>query len=288
MIDKLNIHIIKDILGRHGFKFSKSLGQNFLTDMSVPYNIAELSDIDESYGIVEVGAGMGVLTAELSKRAGRVCVVEIDRTLLPVLKETLDGYNNIDVVNNDILKTDLHELVKTHLEGYKLAVCANLPYYITTPVIVKIVESKLFEFLTVMVQREVAYRICARPGTADYGAFTLFCNWYCTPEILFEVPPTSFTPQPKVYSAVVKLKMREAPPCEVKDEKLFFKVIKAAFAQRRKVLKNGLSSAFSQFSKEEIGEIIAECGFSETVRGETLGIEEFARLSDAMYNRMNP
>lgn len=280
-----DIETIRAVLGRHGFHFSKSLGQNFLTDESVPRRIAEMSGAAECGNAIEVGPGMGCLSAELCRRADKVVAVELDRALMPVLAETLADYDNFEVVHGDVLETDLAALCKEKFGDGKAIACANLPYYITTPAITALLESGAFEQVTVMVQKEVAQRIAAPAGKGDYGAFSVFCQYYAVPELLFDVPPSCFIPQPKVTSAVLKLTMRTEPVCEIRDEALFFRTVKAAFAQRRKTLLNALSAGFGELSKAELAELIEESGFAPTVRGETLDIPSFASLANAIAER---
>ena len=280
-----DIETIRAVLGRHGFHFSKSLGQNFLTDESVPRRIAEMSGAAECGNAIEVGPGMGCLSAELCQRADKVVAVELDRALMPVLAETLADYDNFEVVHGDVLETDLAALCKEKFGDGKAIACANLPYYITTPAITALLESGAFEQVTVMVQKEVAQRICAPAGKGDYGAFSVFCQYYAEPELLFDVPASCFIPQPKVTSAVLKLTMRKEPVCEICDEGMFFKVVRAAFAQRRKTLLNALSAGFSQFDKQTLADVIAACGFAPTVRGETLDIPGFAAIANALAER---
>ena len=277
---------LRYLLDKYGFRFSKSMGQNFLIDSSVPLRIAEASDLDETVGVLEVGAGFGCLTAATAAWAGKVVCVELDTTLQPVLEETLAEYDNAEIVYGDVMKTDIKALVEEKFQGLTPVVCANLPYNITSPVITAFLESGCFDRITVMIQKEVARRMNAKPGTADYGAFTLLVQWYCETEILFDVSPNCFMPAPKVTSSVIQLRRRQTPVCAVRDEQLMFKVIRAAFNQRRKTLNNGLATGFGQLSKAEIAEVIAECGFDERVRGETLGLEEFARLADALAIRL--
>lgn len=282
-----NIKVVKELLSRHGFHFSKALGQNFLIAPWVPQRIAEESGVNKKSGVLEIGPGVGCLTMQLSLRAGRVAAVELDKRLLPVLSETLAEYGNVDIINGDIMKLDLASVVSEKFSGLSPAVCANLPYNITSPVLTRLIDSGLFSDITVMIQKEVAQRICARPGTADYGAFSVYANFHAVPEILFDVSPACFEPQPKVTSSVIKLHMREKPPAEC-NESLFFKIVRASFAQRRKTLLNGLSSAFgSELSKDELAEAIVSCGLDARVRGETMGIEEFARLTDELERRIS-
>ena len=281
-MDLCNINDIKDLLGRHGFHFSKAKGQNFLTQSWVPQNIAMEAGVDETCGVLEIGPGMGPLTQQLCLRAGKVVAVEVDQKLKPVLAETMAPYDNLEIIFSDILKQDIAALVKEKFAGLRVKACANLPYYITSDILAALLEAKCFETVTVMVQKEVAQRICARPGTAAYGAFTVFCQYYTQPEILFDVPPHCFIPQPKVTSAVLHLNVRKEPACHVRDEAMFFKVVRASFAQRRKTLVNGLSAVFGNLGKEQLTQILTDCGFAPTVRGETLSLEEFARLADAI------
>lgn len=277
-----NPSVLRELLEPHGFRFSKSMGQNFLIAPWVPERIAEEAELDETVGVLEVGPGVGCLTHELAQYAGRVLAVELDERLRPVLQETLADCENAEVIFGDVLKQDLPVLVKEHFPGLRPVVCANLPYNVTSPLLTAFLEAGCFETVTVMIQREVARRLCAKPGTADYGAFTVFTQWHAEPEILFDVSPGCFLPAPKVTSSVVRLTVRKAPPAEVQSEKRFFAVVRAAFNQRRKTLVNALSSGLSGFTKEQIAQAIADCGLDEKVRGEALGIAEFARLSDRL------
>lgn len=278
-MDLCDIQQIKALLARHGFRFSKSMGQNFLIRSWVPRDIAEASGAGPGTGVLEIGPGIGPLTTQLAQRADRVVAVELDRSLQPILAETLADRPNVSVVYGDVLKTDLAALAAERFQGLRPLVCANLPYNITTPVITAFLEAGCFQTITVMIQREVARRICAAPGTGDYGAFSVFCQYHARTELLFDVPPDCFLPAPKVTSSVLRLTPKE-PPAEVDDLEHFFRVVKAAFAQRRKTLLNGLSAAFgSQYSKEALSEMLADCGLPAGIRGERLGIPEFARLS---------
>ena len=278
-MDLCNINDIKALLARHGFRFSKSMGQNFLIEDWVPNDIADASGARGGCGVLEVGPGIGPLTWQLSQRADKVVSVELDRALLPILAETMASRPNVEIVPGDILKTDIPALVREKFEGLTPLACANLPYNITSPAITALIEADCFAAITVMIQREVAQRICAKPGTSDYGAFSVFCQYHTTPELLFQVPPACFIPAPKVTSAVVRMVPRDRPK-EVDDEAHFFKVVRAGFALRRKTLLNSLTTAFgAQFSREQLVQAIAACGLPADVRGERLGIVEFAALS---------
>lgn len=279
-----NINDIKSLLGRHGFHFSKSMGQNFLIENWVPRDIAEAAGLDNTCGVLEIGPGIGSLTQQLALRANKVAAIELDRDLLPILGETMAEHPNVEIIPGDAMKLDLRELVADKFSGLTVKACANLPYNITTPIITKFLEAGCFETITVMIQREVAQRICAAPGSPDCGAFSLFCQYHAECELLFEVPPECFIPAPKVTSAVIRLTPRSAPPVDA-DEKALFSVIKAAFAQRRKTLLNGLTTAYgSRFSKEELRQAILDCGLQETIRGERLSLEDFAQLSRILHN----
>lgn len=277
---------IEALLTRHGFHFSKSKGQNFLVDRSIPRAIAEASGADESNGVLEIGPGIGALSHELCRRAGKVVAVELDTALLPILGETMANFDNFDLVSADVLKLDLPALARERFAGLTPVVCANLPYNITTPVLTKLIEAKCFERLTVLIQREVAERICAKPGTAAYGAFSVFIQYYTDPEICFEVGPESFIPRPKVTSAVLRAAVRKTPPVVVTDEAFFFRVVYAAFALRRKTLVNSLMTVFGALGKEKLTELVVSCGLDAGVRGERLGLADFARLSDALWQEL--
>ncbi len=282
-MDLCNISDIKGLLSRHGFHFSKRMGQNFLIESWVPREIAAASEADKSCGVLEIGPGIGPLTVQLAERAGRVVSVELDKSLLPILDETLAPYDNAEVVSGDIMRLSISALVSDKLKDLTPIACANLPYNITTPVITALLEARCFRSITVMIQREVAARICALPGTADYGAFSIFCRYHAEPERLFDVGPDCFLPAPKVTSSVIRLTPREAPPPEVENETLFFQVVRAAFAQRRKTLLNSLSSVFgNRADKECLRQMIQACGLSDDVRGERLGISEFAAVASAL------
>lgn len=279
-MDLYDIDQIKALLARHGFRFSKSMGQNFLVQPWVPQDIAAASGAGPGFGVVEVGPGIGPLTRELSALADRVAAVELDRSLFPILRETLAGLDNVEIVSGDILKTDIAALVAEKLPGLTWVACANLPYNITTPAITALLEAGCFACITVMIQREVARRICAAPGTADYGAFSIYCQYHTDPELLFDVGPECFLPAPKVTSAVLRMTPRSGPPVPVADERFFFRVVKAAFGQRRKTLLNALTTGFGNLSKDQLRQAIEDCGLPADVRGERLGIPEFAALAE--------
>ena len=285
MIDVTDIHVMKPLLAEHGFHFSKAKGQNFLTARWVPESIAEDAGVDRDCGVLEVGPGIGPLTQQLALRAGKVCAVELDRRLEPILQKTVGEFENLQILWDDVLKLDVKALVEEKFQGLRPMACANLPYYITSPILTALLEAECFHSVTVMVQKEVAQRICAQPGSADYSAFTVFCQYYAEPEILFDVPAGCFLPQPKVTSAVVHLKVRKTLPWDIHDKDIFFRTVRASFAMRRKKLSNGLASGFSQLGKAGAAEVIAACGFDENVRGETLGIPEFAKLANAIADR---
>ena len=282
-----DIREVRALLGRHGFRFSKSMGQNFLVADWVPREIAAASGADSAHGVLEIGPGVGCLTRELCALAGKVVSVELDRALLPVLAETMNGAENFELVPGDVLRLDLRSLADQKLQGLRPLVCANLPYNITTPVLRTLVEARRFEAITVMVQREVALRIAARPGTADYGAFSVYMQYHTEPEVLFDVPSACFIPAPKVTSAVVRCKARSAPAVNPAcGEEFFFRTVRGAFALRRKTLSNSLASAFGELGKAAIGEAIAACGLPGSIRGEALGMEELAALADGLYQAL--
>ncbi|MCR5136864.1 MAG: 16S rRNA (adenine(1518)-N(6)/adenine(1519)-N(6))-dimethyltransferase RsmA [Oscillospiraceae bacterium] len=272
---------IRELLGRHGFHFSKALGQNFLIDATVPERIAGSVRADAGCGVLEIGPGIGCLTAELSKHAGKVLAVELDRRLEPLIRETLAHCSNTEVLFSDIMKLDIPRLAEEKLPYETRLVCANLPYNITSPLLTELVRAGCFERICVMIQKEVADRICAGSGSKDYGAFGLFVQWYYAPELLFTVPPHCFLPQPKVTSAVIRLTRRSLPPAEVQEEARMFRIIRAAFNQRRKTLVNALASAFPELGKPALEELLSGCGLDPAVRGEKLTLQEFASLSNA-------
>lgn len=280
-----NIGTIKDILGRHGFTFSKSLGQNFLINPSVCPKMAEQSGAKKGVGVIEVGPGIGVLTCQLAERADRVVAIELDKRLLPVLDETLAEYDNIKIINDDILKIDLKKLIETEFSGMEVVVCANLPYYITSPVIMKLLEDRLpINALTVMVQKEAAQRICAEVGSRQSGAVTVAVNYYAKPQILFGVSAGSFMPAPKVDSAVIRLDILKEPCVQVEDEELFFKVVKAAFSQRRKTLPNSLSAGL-QISKLTVTNALNRANVPVNYRAEQLTMEQLSKISNAIGSK---
>lgn len=277
-MDLCNINEIKKLLARHGFHFSKALGQNFLIASWVPEAIALASGAGPGCGVIEVGPGIGPLTVQLAQRADRVAAVELDRALFPILAETLAGCPNVEIVPGDVMKLDLAALAAEKLPNLTPIVCANLPYQITTPAITAFLEAGIFSAVTVMIQREVALRICAQPGTADYGAFSVFCQYHARTGLLFDVPAECFLPAPKVTSAVVRLVPRDTPAQTLVEDKVFFRLVKAAFAQRRKTLLNALSAAYP-LPKEQLRAALSACGLPENIRGERLGIPEFAALA---------
>lgn len=281
-MDLTSPKVIKDIAERFGFSFSKGLGQNFLLDQGVLDKIVRAADIED--GVLEVGPGFGVLTKRLCETGKKVVSVEIDRRLIPVLDYTLAEFDNVTIIEQDILKTDVEQLIRTQFGDGKISVAANLPYYITTPIITKLIEEKLpLKNIVVMVQREVAERIAAKPGKKDYGAISVLCQYYTNPRVVTIVPAGSFYPAPKVDSAVLCMEVCREPNVKTKDEALFFKVVKAAFSQRRKTLLNCLASGFSR-DKAAITGILEGVDIAPNVRGEKLGLSEFAKIADAFYD----
>lgn len=278
-----DISVIKDVMERHGFSFSKALGQNFLINPSVCPKMAEMCGCDKESGVIEIGAGVGVLTAELAKRAKKVVCIELDTRLLPVLNETLSDFDNIEIVNEDVLKTDLHKLIKEKFPNMKVFVCANLPYYITSPVITRLLEEKLpVEAVTVMIQKEAADRLCSPVGSRESGAITVCTNYYSIAQKLFAVSRGSFMPAPNVDSTVLKLSIRKEPAVSVDDEKKFFSMVKAAFSQRRKTAVNSISSGLG-LPKEKIAQALKNAGLSESVRAEKLTMEELKALYENLF-----
>lgn len=280
MSELSDINVIKDVLSRHGFSFSKALGQNFLVNPSVCPKMAQACGADENTGVIEIGAGIGVLTKELAKRAKKVVSVELDTRLLPVLDETLSEFDNVEIVNADIMKLDLQKLIEEKFSGMKVVVCANLPYYITSPVITMLLESKIpIESITVMIQKEVADRLTAPVGSRDSGAVTVCVNYFSTPEKLFDVKRGSFMPMPKVDSAVIRLDIRKEPAVPVDDEKKFFRLVKAAFSMRRKTALNSISARLG-VPKPTVEQALLHAGLELTVRAENLTLDDFANLSN--------
>ena len=286
MINVCDIHVMKPLLAEHGFHFSKAKGQNFLIAPWVPQSIAEDAGVDETAGVLEIGPGIGPLTQQLALRAGKVCAVELDERLKPILAQTVGEFSNLEIIWSDVLKQDIPALVAEKFAGLRPMACANLPYYITSPILTALLEADCFDSVTVMVQKEVAQRIAAQPGTADYSAFSIFCQYYAEPELLFDVPAHCFLPQPKVTSAVIQLRVRKERNWGVVDEDIFFRTVRASFLMRRKKLSNGLASGFPQLGKEGAAQVIEEAGFEANVRGETLSIPEFARIANVIARRL--
>ncbi len=282
MIDVCDIQVMKPLLAQHGFHFSKAKGQNFLVARWVPEAIAQEAGVDGTAGVLEIGPGIGSLTQQLCLRAGKVCAVELDQRLKPILEQTVGEFDNLELLWADALKLNLPELVADKFAGLRPMACANLPYYITSPILSALLEADCFQSVTVMVQKEVADRIAAAPGSAAYSAFSVFCQYYAQPELLLEVPPHCFLPQPKVTSAVIRLNIRQERPWRIDDRELFFRTVRGSFAMRRKTLQNGLTAAFPQLGKERMGEILESCGLRVGVRGETLDIAAFARVANAI------
>ncbi|MDO4944414.1 MAG: 16S rRNA (adenine(1518)-N(6)/adenine(1519)-N(6))-dimethyltransferase RsmA [Ruminococcus sp.] len=275
-----NIGVIKDILERHNFTFSKALGQNFLINPSVCPKIAEMGNAKKGFGIIEIGTGIGVLTNELAKRADKVVAIEIDGRLLPVLEETLAEYDNVKVINADVMEVDLHRLIEEEFRGMEVAVCANLPYYITSPILMMLLEERLpIKSVTVMVQKEAGVRLCAGMGTRDMGAVTVAINYFSTPKILFNVSRGSFMPSPNVDSCVVRFDINKQTPEGVTDEKFFFRTARGAFSQRRKTLANSVSSAM-KIDKQTVVKAIEQSGLDPNVRPEKLSMSEFIAFSE--------
>ena len=274
------------VLQKHEFQFKKKFGQNFLIDPHVLDKIVDAAQITKDDFVLEIGPGIGTLTQYLCENARQVLAVEIDDKLIPILKETLQPYDNVEVLHGDILKQDIQQIADTYNDGKPIKVVANLPYYITTPIIMELFESHVpLANVTVMVQKEVADRMQVGPGTKDYGALSLAVQYYAKPYIVANVPPNCFMPRPKVGSAVIRLERYEEPPVKVKDEKLMFRIIRASFNQRRKTLANGLkNSAELDYTKEEIEAAIEALGRGASIRGEALTLEEFAKLADFLYD----
>lgn len=277
-----NIGTVKDILSRHGFSFSKGLGQNFIINPDICPKIAEMGNAGEGFGVLEIGTGIGVLTAELAKRADKVAAVEIDTRLLPILEETLADFSNVKIFNEDVMKSDLHKIIREEFAGLRAAVCANLPYYITSPVIMLLLESRLpVESITVMVQKEAAQRLCARVGSRDAGAITVAVNYYGTAKQLFGVSRGSFMPAPNVDSAVIRIDPSAEPRLPEAEEKFFFRVVKSGFSQRRKTAANAVSSQMG-LSKDMVYEALSVVGLTETARLEQLELDELMAFSSKL------
>lgn len=281
-----DIGVIKDILSRHGFSFSKALGQNFLVNPSVCPRIAELGGAEKGVGAIEIGTGVGVLTHELAKRADKVVAIEIDSRLIPVLKETLGEHNNVTIINDDVMKLDLHKVIKEHFQGMDVVLCANLPYYITSPIIMMLLESRLpLKSITVMVQKEAGTRLCAEMGTREAGAVTAAVRYYSEPELLFNVSRGSFMPSPNVDSCVIKMNVHKDGGFKAADEEFFFKTVRGAFSQRRKNLLNSLSSSMG-IEKAKVTEAVAAADISPNARPEQLSMEDFLRLAESLKQKM--
>jgi 16S rRNA (adenine1518-N6/adenine1519-N6)-dimethyltransferase len=285
MIEVCNIQVMKPLLAEHGFHFSKAKGQNFLIAPWVPQSIAKDAGVDETVGVLEIGPGIGPLTQQLCLRAKKVCAVELDKRLEPILQQTVGEFHNLEIIWDDVLNQDIPALVAEKFPGLRPMACANLPYYITSPILTALLEADCFESVTVMVQKEVAQRIAAKPGTEDYSAFTVFCQYYAEPELLFDVPAHCFMPQPKVTSAVISLRVRKERNWDIADEKVFFRLVRASFAMRRKKLSNGLASGFPELGKSGAAEVIEAAGFDANVRGETLSISDFAKIANEIVRR---
>lgn len=277
-----NIGTVKEILARHGFSFSKGLGQNFIINPDICPKIAENGNAQEGYGIIEIGTGIGVLTAELAKRADKVCAVEIDSRLLPILDETLAEYDNIKIFNEDVMKCDLHKLIREEFHGLRAAVCANLPYYITSPVIMLLLESRLpVDSITVMVQKEAAQRLCAKVGSRESGAITVAVNYYGTVRQVFGVSRGSFIPSPNVDSAVIRIDPNPEPRLDEESEKFFFRIVKSGFSQRRKTAANALSS-LAGIPKENVYTALEGLGLPQSARLEQLDLEQLIAFSQRL------
>ena len=285
MIEVCNIQVMKPLLAEHGFHFSKAKGQNFLIAPWVPQSIAKDAGVDETAGVLEIGPGIGPLTQQLCLRAKKVCAVELDKRLEPILQQTVGEFHNLEIIWDDVLNQNIPALVAEKFPGLRPMACANLPYYITSPILTALLEADCFESVTVMVQKEVAQRIAAKPGTEDYSAFTVFCQYYAEPELLFDVPAHCFMPQPKVTSAVISLRVRKERNWDIADEKVFFRLVRASFAMRRKKLSNGLASGFPELGKSGAAEVIEAAGFDANVRGETLSISDFAKIANEIVRR---
>ncbi len=280
----------KEILNKYKFAFKKSLGQNFLIDVNILENIIHHANIDKTAGAIEIGPGIGALTEQLAIHADRVAAFEIDQRLLPILEDTLGAYSNVEIIQQDILKADVKEIIKNHFKADQaIHVVANLPYYITTPILMKLLRDRLpIDSITVMIQKEVAGRMAAKPNSKSYGSLTIAVQYYTHAKVVMTVPKTVFNPQPNVDSSILQLKLREEPAVQVNDEDFFFGIVKASFAQRRKTLRNNLANYFADaFDKAAIDAVLQRIGIDGSRRGESLDIEEFAVLANAFYQEKN-
>ncbi|QAY67469.1 16S rRNA (adenine(1518)-N(6)/adenine(1519)-N(6))-dimethyltransferase RsmA [Paenibacillus protaetiae] len=277
----------KEIIAKYGFSFKKSLGQNFLIDQNILNKIVEAAELDKTKGALEIGPGIGALTGQLAEAAGKVTAIEIDNRLIPILRDVLAEEKHVEVVHGDVLKLDLAKLLQEKYEGMTgVSVVANLPYYVTTPILMKLLEERLpLEHIVVMIQKEVAERMAAKPGGKEYGSLSVAVQYYCEPKLVCTVPHTVFIPQPNVDSAVIKLSLRDKPPVDITDEGHFFRVVGASFAQRRKTLANNLTAFAGKERREAVLKLLEGCGIDPTRRGETLSMEEFARISRAMLEQ---
>jgi len=277
--------LVKEIINKYGFHFNKGLGQNFLIDGNILHQIINASEIDRSTGVIEIGPGIGVLTQEIAEKAGKVVAIELDSHLIPILKETLSDYDNVKIINDNALKVDMKRIINDEFKNMQVKVVANLPYYITTPIVMKLLEDRLnIHSMVIMVQKEVADRMVAKPGGKNYGALSVAVQYFTQPRIVTVVQPHSFIPQPKVSSTVIKLDLLDQPLVKVENEERFFKVVKAAFGQRRKTLVNAITNSKDfKITKEELKEILIRLSINENQRGETLSIMQFAALSDAIF-----
>lgn len=279
----------KEIIARHGFSFKKSLGQNFLIDRNILHNIVAAAELDQGKGALEIGPGIGALTEQLSQTAGKVAAVEIDGRLIPILRDVLKDKPNVAIVHGDVLKLDLKALIESEFaEVSGISVVANLPYYVTTPILMKLLEERLpLQHIVVMIQKEVAERMAAAPGSKAFGSLSVAVQYYCEPELVCTVPHTVFIPQPNVDSAVIKLTLRARPAVDVDDEARFFQVVQASFAQRRKTLSNNISAYLGKGSRETANLLLQQCGIDPSRRGETLSLTEFAALSNAIHRHLS-
>lgn len=279
----------KEILKKYGFAFKKSLGQNFIIDVNILENIIKHAGVNKSAGVIEIGPGIGALTEQLALHANKVVAFEIDQRLLPILEDTLQAYANIEIIHQDILEADVKQVIREYFkEGQSICIVANLPYYITTPILMKLLRDKLpVESITVMIQKEVAERMAAKPNTKQYGSLTIAVQYYTYADVVMNVPKTVFNPQPNVDSSILKLVLREEPAVKVINEDFFFDIVKASFAQRRKTLRNNLSNFLKDVDKKSIEEVLEIVQIDGTRRGESLNIEEFARLADGLYTLMD-